>query len=143
SGRLITEEHPSAGRILKGVTLDDLPQCLPFQTQPQKDDFYPFVDAEEWNNAVLFVNEKVSKAGIDKHFARMKAASPRLYAQYCNQNKFTSAHTLFKKVYKMNGGLSWTKKTFTVPGSDKPFDLWMRDPLEVVRRLIGNPIWGK
>ncbi|EIW75821.1 hypothetical protein CONPUDRAFT_23477, partial [Coniophora puteana RWD-64-598 SS2] len=107
----------------------------------------PFRDQEEWDLS-RWLMQNVTQTAVDE-FLKLDITRNR------TQPSFTSSYTWLKKIDDLHVGpdgrrLSpeWQCVRVSATGDkraedDEPdedtFEMWMRDPVEAVRELIGNP----
>ncbi|KIM76445.1 hypothetical protein PILCRDRAFT_43985, partial [Piloderma croceum F 1598] len=109
----------------------------------------PFLDEEEWELARWLV-KNVTKTATDE-FLKMKG---HLLTDTLAQTRtryhpsYKSSFTFLNKVDQLPTGPEWMCKMIRTEGElldedDKPIieehELWIRDPVECIRELIGNP----
>ncbi|KAG7085416.1 hypothetical protein E1B28_002977 [Marasmius oreades] len=109
----------------------------------RSDDVYgAFTSEEEWDLAKWLV-QNVGHNAIET-FLKLPIIKTRVDPEYSTKDK------LLDKVDALPGGVKWTCKPIIVEGDrvnedgeklTEELELWMRDPVECVRELIGNPVF--
>ncbi|KAG2028794.1 hypothetical protein BDR03DRAFT_1019341 [Suillus americanus] len=103
------------------------------------DPWAPFADAEEWG-LVKWLVSRVGQNAIDE-FMKLPITS-------CLKTSFTSKYSLMKAIDQLPRGTEWQLKRISVEGNKltnerqyetEDLELWMRDPVECIRELMGNP----
>ncbi|TCD60331.1 hypothetical protein EIP91_010340 [Steccherinum ochraceum] len=106
-------------------------------------EYGPFEDEEDWElGKFLMQNLGVNKTGEFLKLGKIKhGASP----------SFTTAKSLREKIDGLPQGPEWYHEYITVQGDaadedgvlmKEELELWRRDPLDLVRELIGNPMFN-
>ncbi|EIW80284.1 hypothetical protein CONPUDRAFT_57860 [Coniophora puteana RWD-64-598 SS2] len=106
--------------------------------------YAPFADKEEWDLSCWLL-ESVTKTAADK-FLKLDITKSRV------QPSFGSAHTWMKHIDQLPTGPEWKCVRISADATnvqvvseedededDEVFELWMRDPVDAVQELIGNP----
>ncbi|KAG1788447.1 uncharacterized protein HD556DRAFT_1447846 [Suillus plorans] len=103
------------------------------------DPWAPFANEEEWH-LVKWLIARVGQTAIDE-FLKLPIASHM-------NTLFTSKYTLMKAVDRLPQGTKWKLKKITVKGNvvtnggqheKEELELWLRDPVDCIRELMGNP----
>nr|VWO99818.1 Beta-lactamase (EC [Ganoderma boninense] len=105
--------------------------------------WFPFASEEEWELAQWLATSGLSQGAIDR-FLKLRITRER------TRLSFTSAYLFWKKIDSLPGGFGrWKVEVLEAEGDEldeegKPkketVELWMRDPVECIRELIGNPL---
>ncbi|KAI0823820.1 hypothetical protein BC628DRAFT_1420570 [Trametes gibbosa] len=103
--------------------------------------FAPFEDLEEWDLAQWLVTSGVTQASIDR-FLKLDVTRGR------TKPSFESSYMFHKKVDALPGGTaSWKVEVLEAVGDKlgddgkartERLELWLRDPVDCVRDLLGN-----
>ncbi|KAG1797668.1 hypothetical protein EV424DRAFT_1475057 [Suillus variegatus] len=103
------------------------------------DPWAPFANEEEWH-LVKWLIARVGQTAIDE-FLKLPIASHM-------NTSFTSKYTLMKAVDRLPQGTEWKLKKITVEGNvvtnggqheKEELELWLRDPVDCIQELMGNP----
>ncbi|KAG1858327.1 hypothetical protein C8R48DRAFT_748782 [Suillus tomentosus] len=111
------------------------------------DPWAPFANEEEWH-LVKWLIARVGQTAIDE-FLKLPIRLTHGHEQASHMNtSFTSKYTLMKAVDRLPQGTKWKLKKITVEGNvvtngglheKEELELWLRDPVDCIRELMGNP----
>jgi hypothetical protein len=121
-----------------------------------KDDFFPFIDEEEFQFAdFLYTREQMSAGNIDILMQLMAAWQKSRASRLDDESEpidppFNSANHMYNIIDSIPlGDVPWEgfKVTYTgdIPENNPPswmtktFEVWYRNPLEILEAQIGNP----
>ncbi|KAH7908431.1 hypothetical protein BJ138DRAFT_1012802 [Hygrophoropsis aurantiaca] len=106
--------------------------------------FGPFADAEEWGLAQWLV-KNVNQSATEE-LLKLPITRERMHLS------FKSNYTFMKAIDKLPTGPEWKCELVSAEGDregedgeviKEELELWMRDPVECIRELIGNPTFQK
>lgn len=124
------EEYPGAARPIR-----DIPLKFSDKTTPQNP-WHPFASAEDFEMAKWFLDGDVPNRKIDDYF-RGSMGRTSMYS-------FSSAHTLFQSIDRMDQCLGWGSwKTGTVQLWSGTEPYFYRDPVDIVRYLLRQKVFAK
>jgi hypothetical protein len=120
------------------------------------DPWAPFADAEEWGLVKWLISwvgqnaiEEFMKLPIVSQFVSAVIHNVLTNAQTSSlKMSFTSKYSLMKAIDQLPRGTEWQLKRISVEGNKltneqqyetEDLELWMRDPVECIRELMGNP----
>ncbi|KAL0565900.1 hypothetical protein V5O48_016118 [Marasmius crinis-equi] len=112
------------------------------QLREGEDVYGPFLDEEEWGLAKWLIQNVGQNA--TEAFLKLPIIQNRVGPEYTNKDKFLDA------INALPGGVEWCSKPVTVKGDrmddngqllTEELELWMRDPVECVAELMGNPMF--
>ncbi|KAF7304429.1 hypothetical protein HMN09_00845100 [Mycena chlorophos] len=101
--------------------------------------YCPFADDEEWELAE-WLTRRVNQTGTDE-FLKLKSTRRQ-------NHSFHNNRAFLKKVDALPTGPDWTCHVLTITGDKldedgqrmkEEVELWIRDPVECIREIIGNP----
>ncbi|KAG2034075.1 hypothetical protein BDR03DRAFT_935443 [Suillus americanus] len=133
------EPQPDAGWALhEGET--SFERYRTYQEEEGEDPWSPFEDVEEWDLAQWLI-KNLGQTRTNE-FLKLPITQNRSKLSFHNNRSF------LQHVDKLPHGPGWTCKKVTVHGNCKDensemmqedVELWIRDPVECVKELIGNP----
>ncbi|KAH9484630.1 hypothetical protein JR316_0004112 [Psilocybe cubensis] len=144
------DTHPT----IDGRPCDSAGHYLPPNTKPQpaaphnKEDFTPFATRTEFEMAeFLFVEEEMSAGRIDRLSQILGANYPDQDPPFANHSDMYACIDSIKQ-----GNIPWTSFSVTYNGKlpkDGPipewmtqkYEVWFRNPLDVLEQQIGNPTY--
>ncbi|KAG1784333.1 uncharacterized protein HD556DRAFT_1446796 [Suillus plorans] len=138
SGRYF-KECPDGGRTLReGET--GFESYRKYKKSMGEDEWAPFCDEEEWGLAEWLVKSLGQTRTND--FLKLPITRNRMQPSFHNNRSF------LQKVDELPHGAAWSCKKISVRGNQtdekgeplhEDVELWMRDPVECIKDLIGNP----
>ncbi|KAG2099222.1 uncharacterized protein F5147DRAFT_640620 [Suillus discolor] len=137
--RRFFEGYPNAGRpIEEGKTVFE--SYCQYKEDEGEDVWAPFADEEEWGLAEWMI-KNLGQTRTDEYL-KLPITKNRTKPSFHNNRTF------LKRVDELPHGTSWSCKKVMVQGNREDEDgrtlseeveIWMRDPVECVKDLIGNP----
>ncbi|KAJ6478333.1 hypothetical protein C8R45DRAFT_934095 [Mycena sanguinolenta] len=131
-------QRPTAGIPLRrGETLFE--RMRAHQQQEGGSEFSPFLDDDEWKLA-HWLSKNVNQSATEEYLQLPTSKKSNL--------SFHNNRSFLQKVDKLPTGPDWTCKIITVAGNrldendelmSEEVELWMRDPVECIKELVGNP----
>ncbi|KAJ6450933.1 hypothetical protein C8R45DRAFT_1113856 [Mycena sanguinolenta] len=131
-------QQPTAGIPLRcGETLFE--KMRAHQQQEGGSEFSPFRDDDEWKLA-RWLSKNVNQSATEEYLQLPTSKKSNL--------SFHNNRSFLQKVDKLPTGPDWTCKIITVAGNrldendelmSEEVELWMRDPVECIKELMGNP----
>jgi len=116
------EVHPTAGR-----TFGDDPDYNEFQDLIDNP-WQPFYCAEDFKQAIRFVEAHYPKLQIDCHFNEGGCKIPEHFS-------YTSGWTMYNQIYRMDNQLpKWRETSISTPNGRR--FIYFRDPVECARHLL-------
>ncbi|KAJ6533437.1 Zn-finger domain-containing protein [Mycena vulgaris] len=132
--------RPPAGRPLRrGETLFQHMRARQEAAGATK--FAPFQDGDEWDLA-RWLSKNVSQTATDEYLELPTTKKANL--------SFHNNRAFLKKVDQLPTGPDWKCRIVTAAGNrvdendelmSEELELWMRDPVECIRELMGNPVF--
>ncbi|KAK6995614.1 hypothetical protein R3P38DRAFT_3329919 [Favolaschia claudopus] len=110
------------------------------QADAGESQYSPFLDEEEWELA-SWLSKNVSQTATDAYL-KLPITQRRTRVSYSNN------YAYLKKVDKLPTGPGWRCEMVTAVGNQldendelmkEDLELWMRDPVECIKELMGNP----
>ncbi|KIJ47004.1 hypothetical protein M422DRAFT_81572, partial [Sphaerobolus stellatus SS14] len=114
----------------------------------------PFNDREEWELAEWLFKSGTSQTQMDKYLKLNIVCVRTPCILFITRNRTSPSYkdkrSLLKKIDELPQGSSWQSFSFTVTGDKKDYNgellteevmVWAHDPVEVVKELIGNPMF--
>lgn len=163
NGRVV-ESHPSAGWTYRGVVPTEWETRRSEDERDQHDPWFPFDSLDDWELARWLMTSGVSQEKIDGYLKLhivCLSISLTFMEVYANGDKYHLSQTraftqpssrnkaeLLKRIDTLPRGPDFSCSTFVVTGDlrdestgrlmTEEIKLWMRDPVECVRELLGN-----
>ncbi|KAJ6603507.1 Zn-finger domain-containing protein [Mycena vulgaris] len=132
--------RPPAGRPLRrGETLFQHMRARQEAAGATK--FAPFQDGDEWDLA-RWLSKNVSQIATDEYLELPTTKKAKL--------SFHNNRAFLKKVDQLPTGPDWKCRIVTAAGNrvdendelmSEELELWMRDPVECIKELMGNPVF--
>ncbi|KAG8978586.1 hypothetical protein FRB93_010953 [Tulasnella sp. JGI-2019a] len=136
------EEYPDAGTALH---VGEGPHQVEHQTQDEagQQPWEPFASLDEWKLA-----EWMMKKGILQQ--SMNELINLSFIQKCGPPSFHDSHALLAKINSLPAGPKFQHMELVATGdqvdkdghSSETLKLWIRDPVECVKELMGNPAFA-
>ncbi|KAH7917895.1 hypothetical protein BV22DRAFT_1025530 [Leucogyrophana mollusca] len=130
--------RPAASVVGEGQTTFE--RYSNHQQNCQQHPFAPFEDEEEWSLA-KWMMENLGQTRIDEYL-KLPITRNR------TQPSFHNSRAFLQKIDQLPIGPEWNCKKVSVTGDKKgedgemmveEVDLWLRDPVECIKELVGNP----
>ncbi|PIL32079.1 hypothetical protein GSI_06784 [Ganoderma sinense ZZ0214-1] len=109
----------------------------------REDNFAPFANREEWELAAFLMRSGMSQEQIEDYLT-LPITRTRTAPSFRNKRSF------MQKIDALPAGVSWLCDQWELVGDlvdeegdvrTEEIELWRRDPVELVRELLGNPIF--
>ncbi|KAI1790350.1 hypothetical protein LXA43DRAFT_891155 [Ganoderma leucocontextum] len=109
----------------------------------REDNFAPFANREEWELASFLVRSGLSQEQIEDYLT-LPITRNRTTPSYHNKRSF------MQKIDALPAGADWLCEQWELAGDlvdeegntrTEEIELWRRDPVELIRELLGNPIF--
>ncbi|OCH85606.1 hypothetical protein OBBRIDRAFT_739626, partial [Obba rivulosa] len=135
------ESFPTSAGAVQGEGSTAFEENHERQRKANEAPWAPFESLEEWELAKWLLTSGLSQRAVDD-FLRLRITQDRMRLSFLNKYAF------FKKVDALPRTTEWTCERFEAVGDEldengnrltETLELWKRDPVEVIRELIGNP----
>ncbi|KIO16784.1 hypothetical protein M407DRAFT_12650 [Tulasnella calospora MUT 4182] len=136
----VTDIHPTAGRPLPGIFRASWECRWEKELKEQSPPWSCFASADEWDFAKFLMKSGLSQQKVDE-LLHLQMVTDRLQPSFSNKYEF------FKKVDTLPKGPRFSCETVTITGDildaqgrrmKEEAELWLRDPVECVRELMGR-----
>ncbi|KAF8511993.1 hypothetical protein JB92DRAFT_3174281 [Gautieria morchelliformis] len=140
---LVREEFPGLAGQAIGSGQTRFEMMRDQQRKGQLGDYGPFVDQADWDLATWLMDSGASQTEIDK-FLKLDVTHTRTRPSYAGKRE------LLWKIDALPSGPEWTCHTFVVHGDQLDYngekcteelDIWCRDPVACVNKLLANPLF--
>ncbi|KAG8938404.1 hypothetical protein FRC04_008939 [Tulasnella sp. 424] len=137
---VVTDIHPTAGKPLPGSFKTGWERQKDEETKHGVAPWAPFASADEWEFARYLMKSGLSQGRIDE-LLHLKMIAGQLQPSFSNKYEF------FKKIDALPKGPCFWCETTIITGDvlnaqgermREEVELWLRDPVECVRELMGK-----